>query len=203
MLAGYLQRLENDASHAALIVDDNVFSYSEPGSCVSALSETIGHRQNLRIAIALPNSIDVACWYIASVLSRSTLILMDHSWLPATRDAALQLLEPQVMVTDRGVTLLESIDPLDASEACIANAESAAGADWYAADSFAFLVGFTSGSSGNPRAFLRYSDSWLESFECSTREFEVDSETVQFAPGPLSHGLSSVSYTHLTLPTKA
>ena len=144
MLAGYLQRLENDTSHAALIIDDNVFSYAELGSCVSALSETIGHRQNLRIAIALPNSIDVACWYIASVLSRSTLILMDHSWLPATREAALQLLEPQVMVTDRGVTLLESIDPLDASEACIANAESAASADWYGADSFAFLVGFTS-----------------------------------------------------------
>ena len=178
LLAGYQQQLESNPSKTAFVLDDCSFSFADLQARVALLQQTFSQRKHLRVAIALPNCVDVACWYIACVTSRHTLILMDHEWPEATRTAALQLVQPDILVSGKeGV-----VDHYDS--------QATANPAWFQDDNFAFLAGFTSGSSGQPKAFLRYSDSWLASFKCSTREFDVSSGTVQLAPGPLSHGLS-------------
>lgn len=52
------------------------------------------------------------------------------------------------------------------------------------------LIGFTSGSSGKPKAFIRSHQTWIESFQHSALELGTSAEDCVFAPGPLSHGLS-------------
>jgi long-chain acyl-CoA synthetase len=50
----------------------------------------------------------------------------------------------------------------------------------------AFYVGFTSGSSGRPKAFVRSHRSWWESFERFTGLCPIDAEGTVLVPGPLS-----------------
>lgn len=178
LLAGYRQQLEADPSKPAFILDERSFTYADLQAQVGVLQQEFGQRKHLRVAIALPNCVDLACWYIACVSSRHTLILMDPDWPEATLAAALELVQPDILIRANPF----SINHYDVA--------LAANPRWYGETNFAFLAGFTSGSSGQPKAFLRYSDSWQASFQCSASEFDVTSTSVQLAPGPLSHGLS-------------
>ncbi|MCJ7841421.1 AMP-binding protein [Lederbergia sp. NSJ-179] len=48
-----------------------------------------------------------------------------------------------------------------------------------------FYMGFTSGSTGNPKAFIRSHQSWVESFECSRRDFDIEEKDQVLIPGNL------------------
>jgi long-chain acyl-CoA synthetase len=52
-----------------------------------------------------------------------------------------------------------------------------------------FYVGFTSGSTGLPKGFVRNHQSWLRSFEACLEAFGPAVRTTLLAPGPLSHSL--------------
>ncbi len=52
------------------------------------------------------------------------------------------------------------------------------------------FIGFTSGSTNLPKGFIRNERSWLQSFEASSKEFSIDSNSMIIAPGPLAHGFS-------------
>ena len=84
LLAGYWQQLEACPSKTAFMLDEQSFSFADLEARVAELQLLLAQRKHLRIAIALPNCLDVACWYIASVTSRHTLILMDPEWPQAT-----------------------------------------------------------------------------------------------------------------------
>ncbi len=60
----------------------------------------------------------------------------------------------------------------------------------YSANDQDFLIGFTSGSSGRPKAFVRTRQSWIESFRQSERAFGPCTGQTVLIAGPLSHGLS-------------
>lgn len=52
-----------------------------------------------------------------------------------------------------------------------------------------FYTGFTSGSTGLPKGFVRHHRSWVESFRVSQRDFGAAAATRVFAPGRMSHSL--------------
>ncbi len=53
-----------------------------------------------------------------------------------------------------------------------------------------FYAGFTSGTTGRPKAFHRTHSSWLHSFTASARELGTHAGDVVLAPGPLAHSLT-------------
>ncbi len=53
-----------------------------------------------------------------------------------------------------------------------------------------FLIGLTSGTTSQPKAFIRNRLSWQVSIERSRSVFDVNEETTTISPGPLAHGLS-------------
>ncbi|MDX0440880.1 AMP-binding protein [Sinorhizobium medicae] len=53
-----------------------------------------------------------------------------------------------------------------------------------------FLVVFTSGTTGEPKAIIRNRRSWRVSLETGKGFFRLGSETTTYAPGPLAHGLT-------------
>ncbi|AEW98625.1 AMP-binding protein [Streptantibioticus cattleyicolor] len=57
-------------------------------------------------------------------------------------------------------------------------------------DGSAFLVGFTSGTTGVPKAFRRSRGSWRASLALGRTAWGMDATRHTFAPGPLAHGLS-------------
>lgn len=52
-----------------------------------------------------------------------------------------------------------------------------------------FYMGFTSGTTGTPKAYTRSHHSWVESFNGSHVEFGLDSNDHVLVPGPLVHSL--------------
>lgn len=50
-----------------------------------------------------------------------------------------------------------------------------------------FYMGFTSGSSGKPKAFLRSQKSWVKSFECNVKDFQMTDSEYVVVPGSLFH----------------
>lgn len=59
-----------------------------------------------------------------------------------------------------------------------------------------FYLGFTSGSTGNPKAFVRTQASWIESFKVAEKVFNLTPHDCFMAPGPLAHSLSLFAATH-------
>lgn len=53
-----------------------------------------------------------------------------------------------------------------------------------------FLIGLTSGTTSQPKAFIRSRLSWQSSLLRSRATFHVDETTTTISPGPLAHGLS-------------
>ncbi|MEP2946315.1 MAG: AMP-binding protein [Lentilitoribacter sp.] len=53
-----------------------------------------------------------------------------------------------------------------------------------------FLIGLTSGTTSQPKAFIRSRLSWQSSLLRSRATFNVDETTTTISPGPLAHGLS-------------
>lgn len=50
-----------------------------------------------------------------------------------------------------------------------------------------FYIGFTSGTTGNPKAFVRAHDSWVASFDCSRFDFELEDTDNVLIPGSFIH----------------
>lgn len=59
-----------------------------------------------------------------------------------------------------------------------------------------FYVGFTSGSTGIPKGFIRNHQSWLTSFSAGEKVFQYNQNDRIIAPGPLSHSLSLYAAVH-------
>lgn len=53
----------------------------------------------------------------------------------------------------------------------------------------AFYIGFTSGSTGQPKGFRRHHQSWVESFRVSLHDWGRDMATCMVAPGRMTHSL--------------
>ncbi|HLR79658.1 MAG TPA: AMP-binding protein [Bacillota bacterium] len=59
-----------------------------------------------------------------------------------------------------------------------------------------FYIGFTSGSTGSPKGFIRSHHSWLKSFTVVEQIFHVHQTDTILAPGPLCHSLSLFGAVH-------
>lgn len=59
-----------------------------------------------------------------------------------------------------------------------------------------FYLGFTSGSTGQPKGFIRHHTSWLSSFTAGEKAFHYGKNDIILAPGPLCHSLSLFGATH-------
>jgi long-chain acyl-CoA synthetase len=63
-------------------------------------------------------------------------------------------------------------------------------------DESPFYVGFTSGTTGQPKGFVRSHRSWLRSFEASAAVFAITGSDHVLAPGPLDHSLFLYAAVH-------
>ncbi|WP_181832974.1 AMP-binding protein [Bacillus taeanensis] len=60
----------------------------------------------------------------------------------------------------------------------------------------AFYIGFTSGTTGRPKGYIRSHRSWIKSFEGSKYEFQITKKEHIYVPGPLVHSLFLYAVIH-------
>lgn len=197
---GFLKAVTLHPNSIALVSDGHTSTYAEVCVRAYAFAARVGpllkSNKAPRVALCLPNSTAVIDVFLGTLMAGGCVCLFDPAW---PRSLFLELLEdhhPDVLVASeelladireelRSTVGISKRDLVGASETASIQQQST-----MAKSDSPFLIGFTSGSSGKPKAFIRSHRTWIESFKHSAMEFGDVTGARVLAPGPLSHGLS-------------
>lgn len=195
--SGLLAAADRSPNKTALVCDQQSYTYSILVSRAHSFAVQVDQRLARRVALCLPNSPVVVDVFFGTLMAGSCVCLFDPGWPVALLRTLLSEHAPNIFVASDDI-LANQTDALG-STLCLSGAEIEAIVDQSSGDSalrsqplpdMPFLLGFTSGSSGLPKGFVRSHQTWIESFRHSAIEFELTQEDCVLAPGPLSHGLS-------------
>lgn len=199
--AAALARHAEQNPHApAFRMEGRVFTFRElmlcAGQLVSAfgrLTASTGSKSALPattlIALEIGNHPLFAAAFVAATSGGHCVALIDPHLPAATRAAMRELLRPDIVVrADGGRLRLDAT----AGQSMLFTAGSDEDISPIAigADDEPFLVVFTSGTTGTPKAIVRDRGSWRRSLKTGQDFFNLDNDTRTFAPGPLAHGLT-------------
>lgn len=147
---------------------------------LSSTSKTLG--------ILMPNGIPFLQLFTGASMAGWIGIPFDMKWKEAEIQRRLALSLPSVVITTREMHRhLKQIHP-DAMiwEDCLEEINQAA---FLRKDklegNLPFYMGFTSGTTGDPKAFIRSHESWIESFNCNRVDLQIDETDHVLIPGPL------------------
>jgi long-chain acyl-CoA synthetase len=147
------------------------------------------------VAISLPDPVDLLTALLAVDLAGATPLVCDHSWSRAQRAEVLRTIAPAGFVEvplPRG-SATDALAPLSGPVTSILPDDvaplepSAADLAW---------AGFSSGSTGRPRAVVRTRGSWVGSFEAAARLTGTKPEDTVLVPGPLASSLYCFAAVH-------
>lgn len=137
------------------------------------------------VALNLGNHTLAPEWLALALATPVTLALLDPKWPEALRDEMRERLAPDLVITpDNARFGLEDFGLEDAEAAPPVMPPPATSSD------LPFFIGFTSGTTSRPKAFLRNRTSWHLSLAQGDEVFAVDETSHTLAPGPLVHGLT-------------
>ncbi|HJV45419.1 MAG TPA: AMP-binding protein [Bacillota bacterium] len=176
-------------------------TYREFYDHVEQISHYLTHyrRQNpeaeKKIAFLLPNRIEFLEVFLGAAMSGWIAIPLDPKWSEQELRVTLENCQPQLLLVDemfRGrfsnssksfSIWVKQDNPWKDLE--IESMDE--GTNQSVSDQFSFYMGFTSGTTGIPKAFVRSHRSWLQSFEGSRIEFCFTNDDHILVPGPLVH----------------
>ncbi|WP_018923968.1 AMP-binding protein [Salsuginibacillus kocurii] len=191
-------------------------TYAELEQEINQVANTLhnrGYRPGAHVALLLENSIEFVTIFLGVVKAGAVPIPCDPKWSSREVTAVLARCEPDVLVCDqperfsgqksvstRGQIHVYHLGP---------SGEFGAGApfkDWLNQASACFpnqsnttdtlFIGFTSGTTGRPKGYVRSQQSWLDSFDAARQELGLHSEHTIIAPGPLVHSLTLFAVMH-------
>ncbi|WP_083508694.1 class I adenylate-forming enzyme family protein [Arthrobacter alpinus] len=146
----------------AVVVGESRLTYGQ--LLVGAQTQPNASGTDSLAIIEVPSSTELAVAFCAAVLKGKTAMVLDAQWPQGLR---AQLRQTAADWSARQMTL-----------------------DGGAAAAPPFLLGLSSGTSGVPKAFVRNSASWHESFVQSVEYFHLGPESVTLAPGPMAASMN-------------
>lgn len=152
---------------------------------IHSLTET-----HATIGIFMPNGIGFLQLFTGIAMAGRTAATFDAKWKPAELEQRLTVSSPTVLITTK--SLVESIPNTNAHiilwEDALESIRTQTSAWELEIDGETpFYLGFTSGTTGLPKAFVRSHRSWVESFACNQRDFHLDESDGVLIPGALIH----------------
>lgn len=199
--AAIARHAERNPDTPAFRMEGRVFTFSELALCAGQLVCAFGKltantaKENVLpgttrlVALEIGNHPLFAAAFIAATSGGHCVALIDPHLPGATRNAMRQALRPEIVVCTDGDGLR-----LDATTGKSLNFAAGSGNDSaplvVGADDEPFLIVFTSGTTGMPKAIVRDRGSWRRSLVNGQAFFGIDRDTRTFAPGPLAHGLT-------------
>ncbi|MBD9648868.1 AMP-binding protein [Ensifer sp. ENS09] len=201
--AAAIHRHAEEHPHApAFQIEGRVFTFGDLARAAGTLAETfdelagnaarrsvLGDRARL-IALEAGNHPLFAAALLAATSGGNCVALIDPHLPEATRQAMRDRLSPDLIISADGVNLslqapasgeTRTFGETDGNE----RKPLAVGEDGEP-----FLIVFTSGTTGTPKAIIRDRGSWRRSLATGEPFFGIGRATRTFAPGPLAHGLT-------------
>ena len=195
--SGLLRWAETAPNRVALYADGNTISFSGLADRCMRIAGEINRREAQRVGLCLPNSSAVIEVFFATVMASGCICVFDPTWPPSLLQSLFEDQAPNLLVAPR--TVIDAISPALAHGDGLTphDIDVLAGGEGdppvlksKPTAEMPFLIGFTSGSSGKPKGFIRSHRTWTESFRRSAFELGTRAGDVVVVPGPLSHGLS-------------
>jgi long-chain acyl-CoA synthetase len=203
------------AGRDALVVDDRRHTYGDLAGGIRATaaaltSSGVARRPQSRAGLLLEPGARFFEAFLGAGAAGMAAMVLQRSWSDRDLHHALAAGRPRLVLVDAG-----SADRVGAHlpERAVVRvgADGVAGAlaRWAGGpvspphasgppvdDATPFYVGFTSGTTGRPKGFIRSHRSWLRSFDASAAVFAITRHDRVLAPGPLDHSLFLYAAVH-------
>lgn len=179
----------------AIKENDRVLTYKEWFESVYKVANWLNEKEskNKKIAIVLENRIEFLELFAGAAMAGWVCVPLDIRWKQDELKERIAISNPDMIVTEQYKLndLLdeeERVIEIDRWKQIIENylptehiVESLQDAPFY--------MGFTSGSTGKAKAFLRAQQSWVHSFNCNIHDFHMKKEDSILIAGTLVHSL--------------
>lgn len=145
---------------------------------------------NQTLGILMPNGIPFLQLFTGAAAAGWTAVVFDPKWTVNEWEVRLGLAKPSILVTTKELySKIKSSHPhVLLWEECILKINKSSTYKMsLVADHLPFYMGFTSGTTGDPKAFIRAHSSWAASFDCTLKDFHIDQHDTVLIPGSLIH----------------
>lgn len=174
---------EETPDRAALSCGPIRLSWKDLVRAVEAVSARLRQQTpgGARIVLRLADPVSLLIAFFACARTGRVAVVLDPDWPHALTATVLEEIRPELVIdreTYSHLTASPAGGPVDVSHGEDRPGEEAL-----------FYAGFTSGSSGTPKGYVRSHGSWLESFGLSERVFGIPGESRIVVAGRLTHSL--------------
>lgn len=184
---------------AAVICGAQCWSYGDLGDRARGAAARVltlahvGGAPSEVIGVLLDNALSFLEVFLGVIMTGAAPAVLDPKWTDKELRGALSsvvpcavICQPELMARVRDVApetaVIAAPDP---AEVAFASDPASSGA----ADDAPFLIGFTSGTTGAPKAYIRSHRSWLASLDAAAAEFPVAADEHVLIPGRLHHSM--------------
>ncbi|MFH7834471.1 acyl-CoA synthetase [Bacillus luti] len=191
----YKKHASLQSNKIAIKENDRVLTYKEWFESVCKVANWLNEKEskNKTIAIVLENSIEFLQLFAGAVMAGWVCVPLDIKWKQDELKERIAISNPDMIVTER-----YKVNDLPDEEARLIEID-----EWkrmienylptyYSVENVQdapFYMGFTSGSTGKAKAFLRAQQSWVHSFDCNIQDFHMKKEDSILIAGTLVHSL--------------
>ncbi|NRR18126.1 acyl-CoA synthetase [Bacillus pacificus] len=191
----YKKHASLQSNKIAIKENDRVLTYKEWFESVCKVASWLDEKEskNKTIAIVLENRMEFLELFAGAAMAGWICVPLDIKWKKDELKERLAISNPDMVVTERyklndisgeegrvivideWKRMIENYIPTDYPEENVQQAP--------------FYMGFTSGSTGKAKAFLRAQQSWVHSFDCNVQDFHMKKEDSIIIAGTLVHSL--------------
>ncbi|MEH7612705.1 AMP-binding protein [Gottfriedia acidiceleris] len=176
----------------AIHTSNQQISYKEWNQLINQTANWLhSYQSNSKtIGILLPNGISFLQMFTGASKAGWIAVPYDMKWNLADLEKRVKLSNPSVIVTTKDMynkihSILPNVKIIDDIFQEIGQFDSLYTIEIN--ENLPFYVGFTSGTTGSPKAFIRSQDSWVASFDCNRFDFGLDETDQTLIPGALIH----------------
>jgi long-chain acyl-CoA synthetase len=175
ILAGAFEAYGKDESRTAVVSESGSLSWREFTGLIDEVAEEIQREsESGPVGILLPSGESFLSVFLAAATVGRPACTLHPDWAEPELEAAITDAGLSVVFTDRE-QVPEAPNPANPIPTETDG------------DDPVFYIGFTSGTSGRPKPFLRRQKSWSSSFEPAGDLFSVRTGDVVYLPGSLQH----------------
>jgi long-chain acyl-CoA synthetase len=145
---------------------------------------------NKTLGILMPNSIPFLQLFVGASMAGWIAVPFDLKWKKAELENRVALSQPSLIITTREIysQLNQTFPNVMIWEDCLHEINQTIFKSMRRnEEDLPFYIGFTSGTTGKPKAFVRSQESWVASFDCNRFDFQLDETDYVLIPGALIH----------------